>query len=64
MVVEKIVMEVPQLHTRELKRAIELNKPRWMLVHDHVVFARSLIKYLGYGGKTERNKLFESQFSP
>lgn len=35
----------------ELKKAIELNKPRWILAHDHVVFARSLLKDIVYNGK-------------
>ncbi|MBP2133581.1 hypothetical protein J2128_001535 [Methanomicrobium sp. W14] len=42
---------------QELKKAIELNKPRWLLVHDHVVFAKSLLKYLGYDTKLSRKKL-------
>lgn len=29
---------------KELRKAIELKKPRWLLAHDHVVFARSLLK--------------------
>ena len=33
---------------KELRKAIELNKPRWLLAHDHVVFARSLLKNLQY----------------
>ena len=37
---------------RELRRAIELNKPRWVLAHDHVVFARTFLKHLrNVGGK-------------
>ncbi len=42
---------------RELQRAIELKKPRWLLAHDHVVFAWSLLKNLGYGDKETRKKL-------
>lgn len=42
---------------RELLTAIRLNKPRWLLVHDHVVFARSLLDYLGYRGKEGRRAL-------
>lgn len=42
---------------RELKRAIALNKPRWLLVHDHVVFARSLLRHLGYEGEAGRGEL-------
>jgi hypothetical protein len=33
---------------QELRKAVELNKPRWLLAHDHVVFAHSLIKNLKY----------------
>ncbi|UUX93256.1 DUF4062 domain-containing protein [Methanoplanus endosymbiosus] len=42
---------------QELKKAIELNKPRWLLAHDYVVFSRSLLHNLGYDGKNGRNKL-------
>ncbi|ENM5813844.1 DUF4062 domain-containing protein [Shewanella baltica] len=31
---------------QEMKKAIELNKPRWFLAHDHVVFARKLLNDL------------------
>ena len=42
---------------REQLMAIDLNKPRWFLVHDHVVFARSLLNDLGYRGKEGRKNL-------
>ena len=42
---------------RELRRAIELKKPRWLLAHDHVVFARSLLRHLGFAGATGRKSL-------
>lgn len=42
---------------RELQLAIKLNKPRWLLAHDHVEFARLLLNNLGYAGKNGRNKL-------
>lgn len=42
---------------QELRKAIELNKPRWLLAHEHVIFARSLLKYLGYNGGDDRRKL-------
>ncbi|MFA7229905.1 MAG: DUF4062 domain-containing protein [Victivallaceae bacterium] len=42
---------------QEIIKAIELNKPRWILAHDHVVFARSLLTSLGYKGKAGRKKL-------
>lgn len=41
----------------ELLRAIKLNKPRWILAHDYVVFARGLLRDLGYGKARERGKL-------
>ncbi|MDX8549362.1 DUF4062 domain-containing protein [Methanospirillum sp. J.3.6.1-F.2.7.3] len=37
----------------ELLKAIELNKPRWILVHDHVVFARSLLNDFRFKRKNE-----------
>ncbi|KAF5091712.1 hypothetical protein DSECCO2_01010 [anaerobic digester metagenome] len=37
----------------ELLRAIELNKPRWILVHGHVVFARSLLNDFSFKRKKE-----------
>lgn len=42
---------------QELKRAIELNKPRWLLVHDHVVFARQLLNHIGHKGEMGRGRL-------
>jgi hypothetical protein len=42
---------------QELRKALELNKPRWLLVHDHVVFARLLLQNLGYRDQTARDKL-------
>lgn len=42
---------------QEMRRAIELQKPRWILAHDHVVFARSLLANLGFKGKVGRKKL-------
>lgn len=42
---------------QELLKAIELNKPRWLLAHDHVVFARSLLRYLGHEDPESRRSL-------
>jgi len=42
---------------QELRKAIELNKPRWLLSHDHVVFARSLLRDLGYTSPEARATL-------
>jgi len=42
---------------REIQKAIELRKPRWILAHDHVVFARSLLNNLGFEGKQGRQTL-------
>jgi Domain of unknown function (DUF4062) len=41
----------------ELKWAIHWNKPRWILAHDHVVFARTFLDKLGYDAKKRRAKL-------
>ena len=42
---------------QELHRAIELNKPRWLLAHDHIVFARSFLRHLGFDGTEKRQSL-------
>lgn len=42
---------------QELLRAIELHKPRWFLTHADVVFARRLLRDLGYATAEERAKL-------
>ena len=42
---------------QEILKAIELNKPRWLLSHDHVVFARKLLSDLGYKTYEERQEL-------
>jgi len=41
----------------EMRRAIKLKKPRWILAHDHVIFARSLLNNLGYNGTDGRRSL-------
>ena len=40
-----------------MQLAIQRKKPRWLLAHDHVVFAWSLLKNLGYEGSAGRKKL-------
>ena len=42
---------------KEMKKAIELNKPRWFLAHDQVVFARRLLMDLGYKTQEQRAQL-------
>lgn len=42
---------------KEMKKAIELNKPRWFLAHDQVVFARRLLMDLGYKAQEQRSEL-------
>lgn len=42
---------------QELLKAIELNKPRWLLAHDHVVFARTLLTNLGHDTYEKRAEL-------
>lgn len=42
---------------QEMLRAIELKKNLWILAHEHVVFARTLLNNLGFKGKSGRAKL-------
>jgi len=42
---------------QELLEAIRIKKPRWILAHDHVSFARSLLRSLGYKTSQARAKL-------
>lgn len=42
---------------QELLRAIELKKPRWLLAHNHVVFARRFLRELGHKSPQDRAKL-------
>lgn len=41
----------------EFKRAIKLNKRRWFLIHDRVVFARQILRKLGHNNQATRHKL-------
>ncbi len=47
----------------ELREAIRLNKPRWILAHDHVVFARIFLEKLGHENQAKRAVL-ELRSSP
>ncbi len=42
---------------QEFRKAMVLKKPRWMLSHDHVVFARLFLQDLGYDNAEKRGKL-------
>jgi len=42
---------------KELLKAIELNKPRWILAHDQVVFGRTLLRNIGHSSPAARAKL-------
>lgn len=42
---------------QELKRAVERRKPRWLLSHQNVVFARRLLRDLGHATPEKRAKL-------
>jgi hypothetical protein len=42
---------------KEILKAIELQKPRWILAHENVVFARSFLNNLGYRGREKRATL-------
>ncbi|MFH1984070.1 MAG: DUF4062 domain-containing protein [Pseudomonadota bacterium] len=44
---------------QELLKAIELNKPRWILAHNHVPFARSLFMKLGCRTAKDRKTLLD-----
>lgn len=41
----------------EIREAIHLRKPRWILAHDHVVFARNFLAKLDYDSKEKREAL-------
>jgi nucleoside 2-deoxyribosyltransferase len=47
----------PSITHLEIRRAIELEKPRWLLTHGDVVFARRLLRELGYGTSKDRQAL-------
>jgi hypothetical protein len=47
----------PSIIHKEIKRAIELNKPRWLLAHSEVVFARRLLRDLGHNTPKKRGEL-------
>jgi hypothetical protein len=38
--------DAPSITHREMERAIELNKPRWFLVHENVAIARQLLEQM------------------
>lgn len=42
---------------QEIARALELEKPRWFLAHHNLIFARGLLRDLGYTTPEERGKL-------
>ncbi len=42
---------------KELKRAIELNKPRWFIAHHYVTFSREILKQYMYRG-SRKNRQF------
>ena len=45
---------------QELLKAVELNKPRWILAHDHVVFARTLLRKLGAKNQAQREAMLKT----
>jgi Domain of unknown function (DUF4062) len=47
----------PSITHQKIQKAIALKKPRWLLAHDHVVFARLLLNNLGFKGQDGRKKL-------
>ncbi len=46
---------------QEMRRAKELKKPRWILAHENVAFAWSLLKELGFEGSDGRKSLKQSK---
>jgi hypothetical protein len=42
---------------QQLLKAIQLEKPRWILAYDHVVFARTLFDKLGCRSEKDRNAM-------
>lgn len=50
----------PSITHQELLQAIALNKPRWILAHDHVVFARSLLRKFGAKNQQQRDQLLKT----
>jgi len=44
---------------QELLKAIELNKPRWILAHDHVPFARAFFQKFQCKNAAQRNKMLK-----
>jgi hypothetical protein len=47
----------PSITHQEIARALELEKPRWFLAHHNLIFARGLLRDLGYTTPEERAKL-------
>jgi hypothetical protein len=45
---------------QELLKSIELKRPRWILAHDHVVFARTLFRKLGAKDEQARAKMLKT----
>ena len=41
----------------EMKKALELKKPRWLLTHDHVIFARKLLNDIEFDPPEKRKEL-------
>jgi len=54
---DKTKPDEPSITHQEVQLAIKLRKPRWLLAHDHVVFAWSLLKNIGHKGRAGRQKL-------
>ncbi len=54
---DKDSLNEPSITHQEIQKAIKMQKPRWLLAHDHVVYTWSLLKNLGFEGKEGRKKL-------
>jgi Domain of unknown function (DUF4062) len=47
----------PSITHQEVSRALKLDKPRWFLAHHDLIFARGLLRDLGYKTSAERATL-------
>jgi hypothetical protein len=48
---------LPSIVHQELRLAIELKKPRWLLAHENIMTARTLLTKLGHAGPAGRKTL-------
>ncbi|MEI6757183.1 MAG: DUF4062 domain-containing protein [Chlorobium sp.] len=54
----------PSIIHQEIQSAINLNKRRWLLAHNYVVFARQLLRDLGYETAAQRRDNLNLKINP